>query len=90
MDSYRVEKRAMQKVMLPDEDAEIDPVPPGGAGHKADPELARLSTIIREFNDLFGGIQWEDADRVAQTHHRDHSCACGCRHRLQKRTAELR
>ena len=66
MDSYRVEKRAMQKVMLPDEDAEIDPVPPGSAGHKADPELDRLSNIIREFNDLFGGIQWEDADRVAQ------------------------
>ena len=66
MDSYRVEKRAVQKVMLPDEDAEIDPVPPGGSGHKADPELDRLSNIIREFNDLFGGIQWEDADRVAQ------------------------
>ena len=66
MDSYRVEKRAVQKVMLPDEDAEIDPVPPGGGGHKADPELDRLSNIIREFNDLFGGIQWEDADGVAQ------------------------
>ena len=66
MDSYRVEKRAVQKIMLPDEDAEVDPVPPGGGGHKADPELDRLSNIIREFNDLFGGIQWEDADRVAQ------------------------
>ena len=33
MDSYRVEKRAMQKIMLPDEQAEIDPVPPGGGGH---------------------------------------------------------
>ena len=66
MDSYRVEKRAVQKVMLPDEDSEIEPVPPGGGGRKADPELDRLSNIIREFNDLFGGIQWEDADRVAQ------------------------
>ena len=66
MDSYRVEKRAMQKIMLSDEDAEVDPVPPGGGGHKADPELDRLSNIVREFNDLFGGIQWEDADRVAQ------------------------
>ena len=28
--------------------------------------MDRLSNIIREFNDLFGGIQWEDADRVAQ------------------------
>ena len=66
MDSYRVEKQAMQKIMPPDEDAEIDPVPLGGGGHKADPELDHLSNIIREFNDLFGGIQWEDADRVAQ------------------------
>ncbi len=66
MDSYRVEKRAMQKIMLHDEDAEIDPAPPGGGGHKVDPELDRLSNIIREFNDLFGGILWEDADRVAQ------------------------
>ena len=66
MDSYRVEKRAIQKIMLPDEDAEIDPVPPAGVGHKADPEMDRLSSIIREFNGLFGGIQWEDADRVAQ------------------------
>ena len=66
MDSYRVEKRAVQKIMLPDEDAEIDPVPPAGVGHKADPEMDRLSSIIREFNGLFGGIQWEDVDRVAQ------------------------
>ena len=66
MDSYRVEKQAVQKIMLPDEDAEIDPVPPSGGGHKTDPELDQLSNIIREFNDLFGGIQWEDADRVAQ------------------------
>ena len=66
MDSYRVEKRAVQKIMLPDEDAEVDPVPPGGGGHKTDPELDQLSNIIREFNDLFGGIQWEDADSVAQ------------------------
>ena len=66
MDSYRVEKRAMQKIMLPDEDGEIDPVPSGAGGHKPESELDRLSNIIRAFNDLFGGIQWEDADRVAR------------------------
>ena len=66
MDSYRVEKKAIQKIMLPDEDAEIDPVPPGGGGHKPDPELDRLSNIIRVFNELYGGIQWQDADRVLQ------------------------
>ena len=66
MDSYRVEKRAMQRIMLPDEDAEIDPVPTSAGGRHTDPELDRLSNIIRAFNDLFGDIQWEDADRVRQ------------------------
>ena len=66
MDSYRVEKRAMQKIILEDEDAEIDPVPGGGAGGKGEVEIDRLSAIIEQFNDLFGGISWEDADRVRQ------------------------
>ena len=66
MDSYRVEKKAVQKILLPDEDAEIEPVPPGGGGHAPDPDMDRLSNIVRNFNDLFGGIEWEDADRVAQ------------------------
>ena len=35
MDSYRVEKRAMQKIMLEDEDAEILPVPGVGEGGRA-------------------------------------------------------
>ena len=66
MDSYRVEKRAMQRIMLPDEDAEIDPAPTSAGGHHTEPELDRLSNIIRAFNDLFGDIEWEDADRVRQ------------------------
>ena len=65
MDSYRVEKRAMREIVLPDEDAEIEPVPPGGGGYRPEPELDRLSNIVGQFNDLFGGIKWEDADRVA-------------------------
>ena len=64
MDSYRVEKRALQKILLPDEDAEIEPVPISGGGHLREPELDRLSTILRTFNDLFGDIAWEDGDRV--------------------------
>ena len=64
MDSYRVEKRAMQKILLPDEDAEVDPVPPGGGGHRPEPDLDRLSNIINQFNDLFGDIAWEDSDRI--------------------------
>ncbi len=64
MDSYRVEKRAVQAILLPDEDAEVDPVPTSSGGHHPDPENARLSNIISQFNDLFGDIAWEDGDRV--------------------------
>ena len=64
MDSYRVEKRSVQEIILPDEDAEIEPIPTTGGGHKAEPELDHLSNIIKAFNDQFGNISWEDADRV--------------------------
>jgi type I restriction enzyme R subunit len=66
MDSYRVEKRAMQKILLPDEDAEVESVPTTGGGHRPEPELDRLSNILKVFNDHFGDIPWEDADRVRQ------------------------
>jgi len=66
MDSYRVEKRAVQKILLPDTDTEIDPVPTTGGGGRPDPELDRLSNIIKAFNDHFGNIPWEDADRVRE------------------------
>ncbi len=66
MDSYRVEKRTMQKINLPDADAEIDGVPGIGTGGRSEADLDRLSNIIRDFNDLFGDIPWEDADRVRQ------------------------
>ena len=66
MDSYRVEKQAMQKIILADEDAEIEPVPTSGGGQQFEPELDRLSNIIRAFNDHFGDILWDDADRVRQ------------------------
>ena len=64
MDSYRVEKRTMQTIILPDEDAEIEPIPTSGGGHKPEPELDRLSNILKVFNDHFGDIPWQDADRV--------------------------
>ncbi len=64
LDSYRVEKKAMQKIILPDEDAEIGPIPTNGGGSSPEPEMDRLSNIIKEFNDLFGDTHWEDADRI--------------------------
>ena len=64
MDSYRVEKRAAIHVQLADADAEIEPVPTGGGGHRPEPELDRLSNILTTFNEQFGDVPWEDADRV--------------------------
>ncbi len=64
MDSYRAEVNTAMKLALPDEDAEIGPVPVGAGGSKAEPELDRLSNIIRSFNEQFGNIRWTDADHV--------------------------
>lgn len=64
MDSYRVEKHAAMQIHLADEDAEIDPVPTSGGGHKQPPELDTLSNILKTFNDQFGNISWSDEDRV--------------------------
>ena len=66
LDSSRAEKQAMHKILLPDEDAEIGPVPTSAGGHRPEPELDRLSNILRTFNEHFGDIRWEDADRVTQ------------------------
>jgi len=56
MDSYRAEKKATMAIALPDADAEIAPVPTAGGGRKAEPELDKLSNIVKAFNDLYGGL----------------------------------
>ncbi len=65
MDSYRVEKKAVLKIALVDEDAEIEPVPTDASGHKPEPEMDRLSSILKSFNDQFGTL-FTDTDRVAK------------------------
>ena len=65
MDSYRVEKQAVLKIALEDKDAEIEPVPTDASGHKSEPELDRLSNILKAFNENFGTL-FADSDRVAQ------------------------
>ncbi len=64
MDSYRVEKQAVAEIQLEDKDGLINPMPTSGGGHKPEPELDRLSNIIKTFNDQFGNISWSDADRA--------------------------
>ena len=64
LDSYRNEAQEAVAIKLEDEDAEIAPVPAGKVGHIVEPELDPLSKIIMDFNDMFGNIQWNDADNA--------------------------
>jgi type I restriction enzyme R subunit len=64
MDSYRAEVQQTINLTLPDEDTTIYPLPMSGGGRVADPQLDYLSNIIKSFNDRFGNIDWEDADRI--------------------------
>lgn len=64
LDSYRNEAQEAVAIKLEDEDAEIAPVPAGKVGHIVEPELDPLSKIVMDFNDMFGNIQWNDADNV--------------------------
>ena len=65
MDSYRSEKQATMKILLADDDAEIDPIPVGGGGRKPEPDLDRLSNIIKSFNEQFNTL-FTDVDRVSK------------------------
>lgn len=65
MDSYRAEKQATLAIALPDTDAEIEPVPTSGGGRKPEPELDRLSNIVKAFNEQFGGL-FADPERMEE------------------------
>lgn len=65
MDSYRVEKKNVQTIALADNDAEIEPVPTDASGRKGEPELDRLSNILKSFNEQFGTL-FADTDRVVK------------------------
>lgn len=64
LDSYRLEAREVMSIKLEDEDKEISPVPTGKIGHIVEPEMDLLSSILSAFNDMFGNIDWKDADNV--------------------------
>lgn len=64
LSSYRNEAQEAIAIKLKDADAEIAPVPAGKVGHIVEPEMDLLSKIIMDFNDMFGNINWNDADNV--------------------------
>jgi len=66
MDSYRVEKQAVQVLHLDDKDGAIKPFSLDARASKAEPEYDRLSNILNTFNELFGNVAWQDSDRVRE------------------------
>jgi hypothetical protein len=50
-------------ITVPDDNAEIGPVPVSGGGGKAEPEMDRLSNILKSFSEHFGTL-FADSDRV--------------------------
>lgn len=64
LESYRNEARDSLSIKLEDVDTEVTPVPSAGAPHIVNPEMDLLSAILSNFNDIFGNIDWKDADNV--------------------------
>ena len=64
LESYRNEARESISIKLEDSDSEVAPVPSGKVGHIIEPEMDLLSVILSDFNDMFGNINWNDADNV--------------------------
>ncbi|NBH72715.1 type I restriction endonuclease subunit R [Clostridiaceae bacterium] len=64
LESYRNEARESISIKLEDSDSEVAPVPAGKVGRIIEPEMDLLSVILSDFNDMFGNINWNDADNV--------------------------
>lgn len=63
-DKYRIVKEEERAIALENEDTTIDPVPVGTGGGIKQPEMDVLSNIVKDFNDMFGGIEWKNRDEV--------------------------
>ena len=63
MDSYRVRSRRCGTSSFPMRTPRSSRYPPV-AGAEPEPEMERLSNIIKDFNDRFGNIEWKDQDKI--------------------------
>lgn len=61
-DQYRIIKGEEQKIELENSNAEIEPTPVGTPKGKSEPNMAKLSEILDEFN----GINWLDKEKAKQ------------------------
>jgi type I restriction enzyme R subunit len=64
MDSYRLQLEATTNILLEQGD-DLQPIPTDMRGGSSNPDIDRLSSILKTFNDRYG-TQFEDADKVRQ------------------------
>jgi type I restriction enzyme R subunit len=64
MDSYRLQLESTTNILL-EQGEDLKPIPTDMRGGGNNPELDRLSSILKTFNDRYG-TQFEDADKVRQ------------------------
>ena len=67
LESYRAVAQETMRICLENEDSEINPVPMGKQRGIPVTEEEVLSQIVKEFNDLFGDVEWTDKDRIIHT-----------------------
>lgn len=63
-DKYRIVKEEERAIVLENEDTNVKPIPVGTGGGKTQPEMDALSSIVKDFNDTYGNIEWKNRDEV--------------------------
>ena len=63
-DKYRIVKEEERAIVLDNENTNVKPIPVGTGGGKPQPEMDALSSIVKDFNDTYGNIEWKNRDEV--------------------------
>ena len=63
-DKYRIVKEEERAIALENKDTSVEPIPLGTGGGKPEPEMDALSSIVKDFNDTYGNIDWKNRDEV--------------------------
>ena len=63
-DKYRIVKEEERAIELDNENTNVKPIPIGTGGGKPQPEMDALSSIVKDFNDTYGNIEWKNRDEV--------------------------
>ena len=63
-DKYRIVKEEERAIVLENKDTNVKPIPLGKGSGKPQPEMDALSSIVKDFNETYGNIEWKNRDEV--------------------------